>query len=247
VETGVQTGNGDAKSAVTEKPENGTPGTKDGTGPAEKSAVGGTAEKPDEGHSGTQEGTGPAKKIAVGGTAEKPATQDNGPDTVEPKTGETKAPSPEDLKLAQDFRAQIESEIAKFKGSIDLNAHVKVTEEGLLIILEDGKGRSMFSVGSAQPNPALIQIIGDIGALLAKTDGNVVVRGHTDGRQFRNRKYDNWQLSTDRAHMAGYMLIRGGLAEARIRRIEGYGSSSPVVPGDVMQDANRRVEFLLTK
>lgn len=246
-ESGDLVGKGEAKSATTEEPHNGTPGSRDGTGPAEKSAVGGTSELPDKGMEGTQDGTGPAEKQAMGGSAAKPATQEAGPDAVQPKAGESKTHSPEVMKLAQDFREKIESEIAKFKGKIDLNAHVKVTDEGLLIILEDGQGRSMFSVGSAQPNPALIDIIGDIGALLAKTEGNVVVRGHTDGRQFRNRKYDNWQLSTDRAHMASYMLIRGGLAEARIRRIEGYGSSSPIVPGDTMLDANRRVEFLLAR
>ena len=246
-QSGDLVGKGQAKSAQTEQPLNGTPGTKDGTGPAEKSAVGGMTEQPEKGLNATQEGAGPAQKSAVGGTAEKPATLEKGPDAVEPKPGESKSHSPEDLQLAQEFRQQIEQEIAKYKGEIDLNAHVKVTDEGLLIILEDGSGRSMFSVGSAQPNPALIKIIGDIGGLLSKTDGNVVIRGHTDGRQFRNRKYDNWQLSTDRAHMASYMLIRGGLAEARIKRIEGYGSSSPVVPGDTMLDANRRVEFLLTR
>lgn len=153
----------------------------------------------------------------------------------------------EEYALAQELRQEIEDKIAKFKGKIDLNAKVTLTDEGLLVILEDGHGRSMFSVGSAQPNPALIEIIGDIGKLLGSTEGSIVIRGHTDGRQFRNRKYDNWQLSTDRAHMASYMLIRGGLAEARIKRIEGYGSSSPVVPGDDMADANRRVEFLLSR
>jgi chemotaxis protein MotB len=157
------------------------------------------------------------------------------------------ATSPGSLKLADELRKQVEMKVATFKDRIDLAVRVEVTDEGVLLVLEDGSKKSMFAIGSAQPNPALIEIIGGIGALLSDREGFVVVRGHTDGRQFRNRKYDNWQLSTDRAHMASYMLIRGGLPEARIKRIEGYGSSKPILENDLMLDANRRVEFLVTK
>ena len=52
--------------------------------------------------------------------------------------------------------------------------------------------------------------------------GEIVVRGHTDARPYRSATYDNWRLSSARAQMAYYMLIRGGLPEKRFERIEGY-------------------------
>jgi chemotaxis protein MotB len=149
----------------------------------------------------------------------------------------------EALKLLREIR----TELADLRGAIDVNVTVKVTNEGTLVIFEDGKKRSMFAVGSASPNPALITLLGKVGELLNKRKEPVVIRGHTDGRRFRIETYDNWQLSTDRAHMASYMLIRGGLPESRLMRIEGYGSSQPAVPEDVFADANRRVEFLLAR
>jgi chemotaxis protein MotB len=142
---------------------------------------------------------------------------------------------------------EIRTELADLRGAIDVNVTVKVTNEGTLVIFEDGKKRSMFAVGSASPNPALVTLLGKVGELLNKRKEPVVIRGHTDGRRFRIDTYDNWQLSTDRAHMASYMLIRGGLPESRLMRIEGYGSSQPAVPEDVFADANRRVEFLLAR
>jgi chemotaxis protein MotB len=148
---------------------------------------------------------------------------------------------------ALELLKEIRTELADLRGAIDINVTVKVTSEGTLVVFEDGKKRSMFAVGSASPNPALVTLLGKVGELLNRRKEPVVIRGHTDGRRFRIETYDNWQLSTDRAHMASYMLIRGGLPESRLMRIEGYGSSQPAVPEDVFADANRRVEFLLAR
>jgi chemotaxis protein MotB len=153
----------------------------------------------------------------------------------------------DDRELAAELRQAVAESTKAFGNQVDFSIQVEVTQEGVLVVLADASSRSMFSSGSAQPNPVLIEIIGNIGALLSQTTRPVIIRGHTDGRQFRNRKYDNWQLSTDRAHMASYMLMRGGLSEARIARVEGYGSSKPVLEGQFFLDANRRVEFLLPK
>ena len=150
-------------------------------------------------------------------------------------------------KEAMDLQREIRTQLADLRGAIDVNVSVKVTSEGTLIVFEDGRKKSMFAVGSASPNPALITLLAKVGKLLNKRDEPIVIRGHTDGRRFRIETYDNWQLSTDRAHMASYMLIRGGLPESRLKRIEGYGSSQPAVPENVFADANRRVEFLLAR
>ena len=58
----------------------------------------------------------------------------------------------------------------------------------------------------------------------------LIVRGHTDGRPYRSGTYDNWRLSTARAHMAYYMLVRGGVDEKRFERVEGYADRSLRVP-----------------
>ena len=150
-------------------------------------------------------------------------------------------------KEAMDLQREIRTQLMDLRGALDVNVSVKVTSEGTLVVFEDGKKRSMFAVGSASPNPALITLLAKVGELLNKRDEPVVIRGHTDGRRFRIETYDNWQLSTDRAHMASYMLIRGGLPESRLMRIEGYGSSQPVVPENIFADENRRVEFLLAR
>ena len=91
----------------------------------------------------------------------------------------------------------------------------------------------------------MLALVNAIAASLARHDGYIVVKGHTDSKPYRNKKYDNWQLSTARAHLAQYMLVRGGLDEKRIRRVEGVADREPRLPDDPQAPENRRIEILL--
>jgi chemotaxis protein MotB len=177
--------------------------------------------------------------------------------TAEVKTGESVQPAQtveikekpsDDTKQdegVRELKATLDELVNKHKAELDISIDVRRTEEGLLIELGDKSGQGMFAIGSAEPTAGLIDIVGVIGRLLSQQSGNVVVRGHTDARQFKKGRRDNWQLSTARAHMASYMLLRGGLNEFRVKRIEGHGSASPFLTSDPLADSNRRVEFLL--
>jgi chemotaxis protein MotB len=80
---------------------------------------------------------------------------------------------------------------------------------------------------------------------LSDQPGSIVLRGYTDGRPFRSKTYDNWRLSTARAHIAYYMLSRGGVEKQRFERIEGYADRNLKVPDDPNAAQNRRIEILL--
>ena len=122
---------------------------------------------------------------------------------------------------------------------------VKATPEGVLINLTDDAGFSMFSIGSAIPDPKMVVLMGSIAKVLTEQKGDVVVRGYTDGRPFHSDTYDNWRLSAARAHMAYFMLLRGGLAEERVVAIEGHADRNLKNPDDPFAAENRRIEILL--
>jgi len=124
---------------------------------------------------------------------------------------------------------------------------VAATSEGLLISITDQYNFGMFAIASAQPRPELVVVMENIGKVLAKRSELLVIRGHTDGRPFRSKDYDNWRLSTARAHMANYMLVRSGLPEARIARIEGHADHDLKVSDDPLAAPNRRIEILLKR
>lgn len=122
---------------------------------------------------------------------------------------------------------------------------VKQTAEGMLISLTDDAEFSMFDVGSMKPKPQLVRIIGEVGKILAAKRGEVELRGHTDARSYAGKNYDNWRLSTDRASIVNYMLIRGGLPATRIGKIVGFADRSLKDPKNPLSPVNRRIEILL--
>ncbi len=122
---------------------------------------------------------------------------------------------------------------------------VTSTSEGLLISITDQFDFEMFGIASAQPKPELVVMMDKVGRLIAGRTENIVIRGHTDGRPFRSKRYDNWRLSTARAHMANYMLVRSGVEADRVNRIEGHADKALRIRSDPMAAPNRRIEILL--
>jgi chemotaxis protein MotB len=122
---------------------------------------------------------------------------------------------------------------------------IRQTAEGTLVSLTDDIDFSMFSVGSAIPAPQTVKAMEEIAKALSSRPGEIVIRGYTDARPFRSETYDNWRLSTARAHMAQYMLVRGGLQEERVRSVEGFADRDLKNTKDPNAAENRRIEILL--
>jgi chemotaxis protein MotB len=117
--------------------------------------------------------------------------------------------------------------------------------EGTLVSLTDDANFSMFDVGSIQPKPQLVRILAQVGRILAKQRGEIEIRGHTDGRSYKTKSYDNWRLSSDRATIVNYMLVRGGLPDARVTKVSGFADRKLKLANDPMAAANRRIEVLI--
>jgi chemotaxis protein MotB len=125
----------------------------------------------------------------------------------------------------------------------DMN--VRLTPEGVLLSISDDANFSMFAVGSAEPRPELIVLMGRLAEILQSRGGEIVIRGHTDNRPFKSATYDNWRLSSARASMAYHMLLRGGIPERRIGHIEGYADRKPRNELDRGAAENRRIDIML--
>jgi chemotaxis protein MotB len=149
------------------------------------------------------------------------------------------------IAAAKAIKAEILSRFGSGHQALPANLDVTPTFEGVMISLTDSHEFGMFALGSAEPDPKLVTLIATIAEVLNGKQGFVVVRGHTDARPYRNKKYDNWQLSTARAHMAVYMLERGGLEASRIKRVEGHADRDLKDPGDPQSEENRRIEILI--
>ncbi len=159
------------------------------------------------------------------------------------KAGEEKAAATAE---ATAIASELKQMIVQLQGKVP-SIDVTVTDEGVLISLTDDTDFGMFAIASAEPRPAMVVTMERIAKIVQTHRHPLVVRGHTDGRPYRSGTYDNWRLSTARAHMAYYMLVRGGVDEARFERVEGYADRSLRIPVDPEAAQNRRIEILLRR
>ena len=144
--------------------------------------------------------------------------------------------------LLADLKKRLAGEASANQGP---QLDVEATQDGILISLTDRQNFSMFAIGSAEPQPRVLRMMDAVAASLEGMPGAIIVRGHTDARPYRSATYDNWRLSSARAQMAYYMLSRGGLAEKRFERVEGYADRRLKDPSRPLAAENRRIEILL--
>ena len=155
----------------------------------------------------------------------------------------TTGPDRDPKARATSLAAEIRQAIALDGGAVTVR--VETEGEDVLISLTDSANFGMFAIASASPSAQTVALMDKLSAVLRQRDVRIVVRGHTDGRPFRSDVYDNWRLSSARAHMAAYMLARGGVDEARIVRIEGHADRRLKRPDAPEADENRRIELLV--
>jgi chemotaxis protein MotB len=175
--------------------------------------------------------------------AEAAGTQDAAKPEAKTETME-KAPTAAAIKAA----AQVKQELAEaFKPGDKLHDGVSVeaTDKGVVISITDQFDFGMFEIGSAVPRRELVLAMEKIGRIVNEQKGTISINGHTDSRPFRSDTYDNWRLSTARAHSAYYMLVRGGVDERRITEVAGFADREPKIAADPMAAANRRIEILM--
>jgi chemotaxis protein MotB len=185
-----------------------------------------------------------------GGSTSSEGVSQPSPGAASASESQASSTDSDTAKMADIKAAELKSEILKaVQPSKDFSPqpHIEVrrTGAGTLISLTDDFDFTMFAVGSAEPHAKVVRAMAEIAKLLQSRPGKIVIRGHTDARPFKSANYDNWRLSHARAQMALYMLVRGGLNESRIVRVEGHADREPKVPVNPNADQNRRVEILL--
>jgi chemotaxis protein MotB len=161
------------------------------------------------------------------------------------KTAAGKPADAESQEQADRLKDEIERQLSGVPGKLAEGLVVTPAEGGVLITISDQTEDPMFNIGSAVPSRDMVLAMEKVGQVLKEKQGDIVIRGHTDGRQFRGGGNDNWRLSMSRAHSAYYMLVHGGVAEQRIKQVSGFADRRLQVPDDPMADGNRRIEILL--
>ncbi len=130
----------------------------------------------------------------------------------------------------------------KLKNQIEIT----ITPEGLRIdLMESAKG-TFFELGSAQPTPALVDILKLLAQQLGQLPNHISIEGHTDSTPYSGKRaYDNWDLSTDRANEARRMMQSGGIRPGQISQVRGFADQRLRLPQKPMDPSNRRISMIV--
>lgn len=124
---------------------------------------------------------------------------------------------------------------------------IDITTEGLRVQIIDQLNRPMFDLGSAKLKPYARDILVGLAAPLNEVNNALSLTGHTDAKPYSagERSYSNWELSADRANASRRVLVEGGIAEGKIKRVVGMSSAVLFEPNDPLSPVNRRIALIV--
>ena len=124
---------------------------------------------------------------------------------------------------------------------------IDITTEGLRVQIIDQLNRPMFDLGSAKLKPYARDILVGLAEPLNEVNNALSLTGHTDAKPYSagERSYSNWELSADRANASRRVLVEGGIAEGKIKRVVGMSSAVLFEPNDPLSPVNRRIALIV--
>ncbi|MFS0654363.1 flagellar motor protein MotB [Bacillus sp. 179-C3.3 HS] len=141
-------------------------------------------------------------------------------------------------------KKQVDTFIANKK--LDAKLQTKLTDEGLLITIEDS---IFFDSGRAVIRQQDVPLAKEISKLLVINPARgIVISGHTDNVPIKNSDFQsNWYLSAIRAVNFLDILLENSDLDQENFSTKGYGEFKPIASNDTAEgrSKNRRVEVLI--
>lgn len=161
-----------------------------------------------------------------------------------------------DLKAEIQERARLSELKGHLEAMIEANPTLRqfrsqllldITSEGLRIQIVDEGNRPMFDASSAALKPYTRDILHEIGRVLNQVENRISLTGHTDATPYAggDRGFSNWELSANRANASRRELIAGGMAEGKVLRVVGLGSTILFNREDPNDPVNRRISIIV--
>lgn len=150
----------------------------------------------------------------------------------------------------ESVKQKILEEVKKSPELADLEDHlmIDITPEGLRIQIVDKEGRSMFPSGSATMFDFMNQLVEKVTQVVIPQTNQISIRGHTDGKPYPpGAKYNNWNLSTDRALASQNSMLDAGLPDNRVENVIGKSDKEHLLPETPLSPRNRRISIVLLR
>lgn len=118
--------------------------------------------------------------------------------------------------------------------------------QGIRIQITESDNHPMFTSGGRYLTPYFEDLVLNLAPYLAGTNRPITITGHTDSAPANERtRWDNWDLSSARAHEARRTLVYGGFPQDMVAQISGMADVAPKKGKEKDSAQNRRVEIMV--
>ncbi len=177
--------------------------------------------------------------------AAQPSVDPRAPTPAELRAEHARAEKARFEMAAEQLREAVRSDPAL--AGIASQLAIDLTPEGLRIQILDEEQSPMFTTGSAVPNDRARLLLQKVAPVLARLPEEISLAGHTDAAPYHGGERSNWELSTERANATRRLLVEAGLPESRVRNVTGNADRDPLLPGDPLAAANRRIAIVVLR
>jgi len=165
-------------------------------------------------------------------------------------------PRPQDVRLSKtvyESRADM-AELMQVLDKLGIEAGLAgnvqsvITPYGLRVMLHDTEKQGMFERGRSVPSERFAELLRKLGPLFGQIENQMLVVGHTDSLQYRDRGptgQSNWTLSSERAMAARSYLMMGGMPAESVLQVVGLADRAPLNAKNTAAHENRRIELLI--
>ncbi|MBM7551353.1 flagellar motor protein MotB [Thalassobacillus pellis] len=162
----------------------------------------------------------------------------------EKKPLEEKSDKQKDKEELEELQRKINKYIKQNK--LDDALQTKLTEEGLLVTLQDG---ALFDSASAKVRAEDAELAREISELLVlNPPRKIIISGHTDNVPINNHEFEsNWHLSVMRSVNFMKILLENEKLNPSYFSARGLGEYEPIATNETVEGRakNRRVEILI--
>ncbi len=201
-------------------------------------------DEPDE--SEPDEGEGTEKDTGVGPEDKDSTAKEEKSDAEIIKEAQQAAKAAEEAAakaeaLAQEIALKMSEEIS--------DGQVELLAKGAYVVIRI-REKGSFASASDTIESEFLPVVRKIEDILAETDGEIRVAGHTDNLPIENEFFkSNWELSGGRAGSVTRELLRSGRLNKGRFVITGYADTKPIADNSTLEGraTNRRVEVIIVQ
>ena len=155
----------------------------------------------------------------------------------------------EEAQLAAEQSEALAQEIATKMSEEISDGQVELLAKGSYVVIRI-REKGSFASASDVIEEEFLPVIGKIEDILAETDGEIRVAGHTDNLPIDNEYFrSNWELSGGRAGSVTRELLKSGKLNKNRFVITGYAETKPIADNATREGraTNRRVEVIIVQ